>query len=61
MAGFSESVGREVLDMPDVDGRFPGRMIFDLLRHTDRGWVDYKWFRPVEEPSRSRSRPIFAG
>ena len=48
--GSPESVG-QFLDMEDVDGRFPGRMIFDLLQHADHGSVNYKWFRPVEEPS----------
>lgn len=41
-----ELEGRDVLDVRDPEGIYPGREMLELLATADSGWVEYFWPRP---------------
>ena len=40
-------VGKNMLDVPDVDGKMFRREIIELGKSKGKGWVDYKYKNPV--------------
>jgi signal transduction histidine kinase len=39
-------VGKNMLDIPDVDGKFFRREILEIAKSKGSGWVDYKYKNP---------------
>lgn len=40
-------IGKDLVDVPDADGKLFRREILELARHKGKGWVDYKFKHPT--------------
>lgn len=47
--------GRNVMDIKDVEGKFPVRDMFSVANSTGSGWVNYMWPKPGQSVSTLKS------
>lgn len=47
--------GRNIMDLKDTRGKFLIRDMFNLVKNTDAGWVNYMWPKPGESVSTQKS------
>ncbi len=52
---FPNLEGRNVLDLKDTKGKMLTRAMFDMVRKSESGWVDYMWPKPGESVSTKKS------
>ncbi|HEU4775683.1 MAG TPA: cache domain-containing protein [Telluria sp.] len=48
-------VGKDQIEMRDVDGKYIVRSFIELTNAKGKGWVDYKWPNPVTKAIESKS------
>lgn len=48
-------VGKNLVDMKDIDGKFIIRGFIDVAKSKGSGWVDYKWPNPVTKNVEAKS------
>lgn len=51
-------VGKNLIDVPDADGKVFRREIVDLAKSKGKGWVDYKFKNPTSGKMESKSTYI---
>lgn len=47
--GNAKMVGKEILDLRDVDGTYFVKKFFEVANAKGNGWVDYKWPNPISK------------
>jgi signal transduction histidine kinase len=53
--GFPNLEGRKLMDLKDAHGKQLIREMFEVVRTSDSGWVDYMWPKPGESVSTQKS------
>ena len=51
-------VGKNMLDLPDADGKLYRKEIVNLAKTKGKGWVDYRYNNPVSKEIESKSTYI---
>ena len=51
----SRMVGKNLIDMKDIEGKFIIKSFIDLVKTKGQGWVDYKWPNPVTKQIEQKS------
>jgi signal transduction histidine kinase len=52
-------VGKDLLDVPDVDGKLFRREILDVAKTKGKGWVDYKFKNPASGKVEAKTSYIY--
>ena len=52
-------VGKNMLDLPDADGKLYRKEIIALAKAKGKGWVDYRYNNPVSKQLENKSTYIF--
>ncbi|QJE00520.1 cache type 2 domain-containing protein [Massilia forsythiae] len=52
-------VGKDLLDVPDVDGKLFRREILDVAKTKGKGWVDYKFKNPANGKVEAKTSYIY--
>ena len=48
-------VGKDLLDMRDIDGKYLIKSLIEVANTKGKGWVDYKWPNPVTNAIEAKS------
>jgi len=52
-------VGKNMLDLPDADGKYYRKDIIALAKTKGKGWVDYRYNNPVSKQVENKTTYIF--
>ncbi|MFZ6742196.1 cache domain-containing protein [Undibacterium sp. JH2W] len=52
-------VGKNMLDLPDADGKYYRKDIIALAKSKGKGWVDYRYNNPVSKQIENKTTYIF--
>jgi signal transduction histidine kinase len=52
-------IGKDLLDVPDVDGKLFRREILDVAKTKGKGWVDYKFKNPANGKVEAKTSYIY--
>jgi signal transduction histidine kinase len=52
-------IGKDLLDVPDVDGKLFRREILDVAKTKGKGWVDYKFKNPATGKVEAKTSYIY--
>ena len=52
-------IGKNMLDLPDADGKYYRKEIIELAKTKGKGWVDYRYNNPVTKQQENKSTYIF--
>jgi len=52
-------IGKDLLDVPDVDGKLFRREILDVAKTKGKGWVDYKFKNPASGKVEAKTTYIY--
>ncbi|MFZ6730925.1 cache domain-containing protein [Undibacterium sp. Ji42W] len=52
-------IGKNMLDLPDADGKYYRKEIIALARSKGKGWVDYRYNNPVSKQIENKTTYIF--
>ncbi|MFZ6657516.1 cache domain-containing protein [Undibacterium sp. TJN19] len=52
-------VGKNMLDLPDADGKYYRKEIIALAKSKGKGWVDYRYNNPVSKQIENKTTYIF--
>jgi cytochrome c len=52
-------IGKNMLDLPDADGKYYRKEIIALAKSKGKGWVDYRYNNPVSKQIENKSTYIF--
>ncbi|MES2261379.1 MAG: cache domain-containing protein [Pseudomonadota bacterium] len=53
--GNAKLIGKQMIDLKDVDDKFFIKSFLDVARTKGSGWVDYKWPNPVSKVMEKKS------
>ncbi len=53
-------IGKDLVDVPDADGKLFRREILDLAKKKGKGWVDYKFKNPSSGKVEAKTTYIYA-
>ncbi|MBC3919564.1 cache domain-containing protein [Undibacterium sp. CY18W] len=52
-------IGKNMLDLPDADGKYYRKDILTLAKTKGKGWVDYRYNNPVSKQIENKTTYIF--
>ncbi|MFZ6723641.1 cache domain-containing protein [Undibacterium sp. Ji49W] len=52
-------IGKNMLDLPDADGKYYRKDILTLAKSKGKGWVDYRYNNPVSKQIENKTTYIF--
>lgn len=52
-------IGKNMLDLPDADGKYYRKEIIALAKSKGKGWVDYRYNNPVSKQIENKTTYIF--
>jgi signal transduction histidine kinase len=52
-------LGKNMLDLPDADGKYYRKEIIALAKSKGKGWVDYRYNNPVSKQIENKTTYIF--
>lgn len=52
-------IGKNMLELPDADGKYYRKEIIELAKTKGKGWVDYRYNNPVTKQLENKSTYIF--
>ncbi|MFZ6759740.1 cache domain-containing protein [Undibacterium sp. Ji50W] len=52
-------IGKNMLDLPDADGKYYRKDILTLAKSKGKGWVDYRYNNPVTKQIENKTTYIF--
>ncbi|MFZ6775560.1 cache domain-containing protein [Undibacterium sp. Ji83W] len=52
-------IGKNMLDLPDADGKYYRKEIIALAKSKGKGWVDYRYNNPVTKQIENKTTYIF--
>ena len=55
----SKLVGKNLIDLPDADGKYFRKDILALAKSKGKGWVDYRYNNPVSKQIENKSTYVF--
>ncbi len=53
-------IGKDLVDVPDADGKLFRREILELAKKKGKGWVDYKFKNPASSKVEAKTTYIYA-